>query len=147
MRPHERIVCAVDFSAISDAASERAAALARQTGAQLIFLHVVQYFPEDRSNDVIEPESVDPAEYQKSEAHRRMNELANRLACTDAKQIVLFTTRSAWHEIVRFAEQSNANLIVMGSHGHHGIAAILGSSANGVVNRAPCDVLVIRPRL
>ena len=147
MRPHERIVCAVDFSAISDAASKRAAALARQTGAQLIFLHIVQYFPEDRSNDVIEPESVDPAEFQKSEAHRKMNDLANRLGCTDAKRTVLFTTRSAWHEIVRFAEQSNVDLIVLGSHGHHGIGAILGSSANGVVNRAPCDVLVIRPRL
>jgi len=146
MQPHERIVCAVDFSAISDAASARATALARQIGAQLIFLHVVQYFPEDRSNDVIEPESVDPAEYQKSEARRKMAELARRLGCPEAKREVLFTAGSAWHEIVSFAEQSHADLIVLGSHGHHGIAAILGSSANGVVNRAPCDVLVVRPR-
>ena len=37
-----------------------------------------------------------------------------------------------------------ADLIVIGSHGRHGLALLLGSTANGVLHGAPCDVLAIR---
>jgi len=145
MQPYQRILCAVDFSGISEAAAARAAVLAHQAGAQLIFLHVVEYFPEDRSNELIAPESTDPAKYRERQARDQMTELANRLGCKEAKQEVLFSKRSAWHEIVRFAGQVDADLIVLGCYGRHGVAALLGASAHGVVNRAPCDVLAVRP--
>ncbi|MGB1202845.1 MAG: universal stress protein [Alloalcanivorax venustensis] len=37
-----------------------------------------------------------------------------------------------------------ADLIVLGSHGKHGIRLLLGSTANAVLHRATCDVLAVR---
>lgn len=51
------------------------------------------------------------------------------------------------HALVDEARRLNAELIVMGSRGHSGVAKILlGSVASHVVTHAPCSVLVVRPR-
>ncbi len=47
-------------------------------------------------------------------------------------------------EIHRIAEEQGADLIVVGSHGRHGLALLLGSTANGVLHGASCDVLAVR---
>lgn len=48
-------------------------------------------------------------------------------------------------EIHAYAQQIDAELIVLGSHGRHGLArVILGSTALGVLHGAPCDVLTVR---
>ena len=49
-------------------------------------------------------------------------------------------------EIIRIAEDMGADLIVVGSHGRHGIALLLGSTAASVVHHAKCDVLAVRLR-
>jgi universal stress protein A len=145
MENYKHILCAVDFSPLSDSAAKRAVALARQTGANVTFLHVIEYFPEDRSNEVIAPECTDPAEYRESEARKGLRGLVTRLEFPDAFQEVLFNTHAAWHEIVKYAGVIGCDLIVLGCHGHHGVGTLLGSSANGVINHAPCDVLAVRP--
>lgn len=43
-----------------------------------------------------------------------------------------------------FAESSKSDLIVIGSHGRHGLGLLLGSTANGVLHGAPCSVFVVR---
>jgi universal stress protein A len=144
MAIYKHILCAVDFSDTSEAACRRALELARLFGAELSLLHIVEYFPEDRSNDFIAPECDDPAGFVESQAHLGMNELATRIGCEDATRHVLFSPHSARREIVRFTEENTIDLIVLGSHGRHGIAVLLGSTANGVVTRANCDVLAIR---
>ena len=47
-------------------------------------------------------------------------------------------------QIVDSAERMGADLIVTGSHGKHGLGLMLGSTANGVLHRANCDVLTVR---
>jgi universal stress protein A len=138
---YKNIVCAVDFSRYSEAACSRAIEFAKHFDAQLTLLHVVENFPEDRSSEVIAPEHIDPAIYRESQARQKLTELEERLRYNKATHLVLFSMQSAWHEIVRFAEEENVDLIVLGSHGIHGITAVLGSTATGVVNHAPCDVL------
>ncbi|WP_088330067.1 universal stress protein [Lacimicrobium sp. SS2-24] len=46
--------------------------------------------------------------------------------------------------IVDMAKDIKADLIVVGSHGRHGIRLLLGSTANSVLHHAPCDVLAVR---
>lgn len=145
MRTYERILCGVDFSKLSDAACEQAVALARKLGASLSFLHVIEYFPEDRSNEIIAPETTDPAEYRETQALRGMAALTRALGCKEASQEVLFSPHAAWHAIIQFAGETNTDVIVIGCHGHHGITTLVGSTANGLVNHAPCDVLAVRP--
>ncbi|EAW31305.1 hypothetical protein GP2143_07144, partial [marine gamma proteobacterium HTCC2143] len=50
----------------------------------------------------------------------------------------------AENEIHSLAEELGAELIVVGSHGRHGIALLLGSTANGILHGATCDVLAVR---
>ena len=42
------------------------------------------------------------------------------------------------------AQDQGADLIVVGSHGRHGLGRLLGSTANGVLHSVTCDVLVAR---
>ena len=118
--------------------------LARSTDAQLtLLLHVVEFFPEDRSNEQIAPEDTDPEQYRMSRARAGLAEQAQRLEIEAAQEVVV-SEHSAKHEIVRFAEERKMDLIVVASHGLHGISALLGSTANGVLHTASCDVLAVR---
>jgi universal stress protein A len=47
-------------------------------------------------------------------------------------------------EIHAKAEEIGADLIVVGSHGRYGLALLMGSTANGVLHGASCDVLAVR---
>jgi len=47
-------------------------------------------------------------------------------------------------QIVATAGAVGADLIVVGSHGKHGLGLLLGSTANGVLHQAACDVLTVR---
>ena len=49
------------------------------------------------------------------------------------------------HEIIRYAEREQADLIVLGTHGRSGLKRLLlGSVAEHVVRKAPCAVLTVR---
>ncbi len=48
------------------------------------------------------------------------------------------------HEMHRFARENAIDLIVVGTHGRHGLALIFGSTANGILHGATCDVLAVR---
>jgi universal stress protein A len=141
---YNHVLCAIDFSHHSEAACARAISLVNNLTGQLTLLHVVENFPEVRSNEIIAPENIDPAEYRKHQAQKRLSELAKQLQYEQAIHQVVFTPYSAWHEIVRFAIENKVDLIVLGSNGSFGISALLGSTAHGVVNHALCDVLTVR---
>lgn len=46
--------------------------------------------------------------------------------------------------ILELAEREGVDLIILGSHGKHGIRLLLGSTANSVLHHADCDVLAVR---
>lgn len=50
-------------------------------------------------------------------------------------------------EIRRMAEKLDADLIVLGTHGRHGLGLMLGSTANAVLHGAPCNVLAVNIRV
>ena len=47
-------------------------------------------------------------------------------------------------EIRAFAEEVSADLIVIGTHGRHGLGLLLGSTANSVLHGVSCDVLAVK---
>jgi universal stress protein A len=47
-------------------------------------------------------------------------------------------------EMHNLAKQTDIDLIVVGSHGRHGLALIFGSTSNSVLHGASCDVLAVR---
>ena len=48
------------------------------------------------------------------------------------------------HEIHRVAKEMDTEIIVIGTHGRHGLGLVLGSTANAVLHGVPCDVLAVR---
>ncbi len=144
MKAYKHVLCATDFSASSRLALAQACDLCQRYGARLTLLHVVEYFPEDRSNDQIAPEDSDPETWRREQAMAALDDMIAALPCKEVGREVRFSCQSAKREILRCSEEHNADLIVLASHGHHGITAILGSTANAVVQNPGCDVLVVR---
>ncbi len=144
MKAYQNILCAIDLSVHSRATAERAVELARQCGAALTFVHVVEYFPEDRSNQLVAPEDIDPIVYRRQEDLAALVQLANDVGHPQSRHEVIFSEGSARHVIVWYAKQHNVDLVVIGTHGMHGAADIMGATAYGVMHTAPCDVLAVR---
>lgn len=78
----------------------------------------------------------------KDAAHKSMLELAKSHNINEEN--IHIKIGSVAKEVKKFATEINADLIVVGSHGRHGIGLLLGSTASSVIHGAPCDLLVVR---
>jgi nucleotide-binding universal stress UspA family protein len=141
----KRIIVATDFSEGSDAAMEQAFELAIALGATVDLVHVLDtaFLTAPASlgaMPLIEPEGLFE-EIDKALVARVEKARAAGLIC-QSDSLDGYPAR----EIVRHAQKTGANLIVLGTHGRTGVAhAVLGSVAERVVQRACCPVLVIPP--
>jgi universal stress protein A len=86
--------------------------------------------------------SVDFEEEARSLALSKAREMAADAGLEAADVHVLVGSPSG--QIVAAAEAHGADLIVVGSHGKHGLGLLLGSTANGVLHHAETDVLTVR---
>lgn len=134
-----RILVATDFSEPSHAALRLATALARDAGATLLICHVMPpefVFGADEMDAVAVP-FENPGVRQMLVETRPDDP---QVACEHH----LLVGNPA-DEIVRFAEDQEAGLIVLGSHGRTGAARLLmGSVAEAIVRKATCPVLTIK---
>ena len=142
MSGYQRLLLGVDFSKDTATIAARAMDLAACYQAELNVLHVVEYVPLDPGNEWMVPPEVEVEQTLMERAEASMDRLAERLGLSRERCTVALG--SPKHELIRRAEESATDLIVVGSHGRHGLARILGSTANGVVHGAPCDVLAVR---
>ena len=133
MKFYRNILCATDFSSFSDCACVHATKLAKEAGATLTLIHVVDHFPVD----------VDPKVFREQRAREELESQTIRTGCPEARGEVTFSTHAAEHEIVRYAGANGVDLIVVASHGHKGITALLGSTAKAVRQNAACEVIVV----
>lgn len=94
------------------------------------------------SGDLILPDDFDLEQELLEVAKKQMAALGERMGVrAECRHIALGATGRT---ILRFASDLDVDLIVLGSHGHHGLAALLGSTARSVLNGADCDVLAVR---
>ena len=144
MSVYKRILVATDFSDINRLAAERASLLAKQDNCELILLHVIEHFPLDGGPlSSVFKYNTGPDDALAQHVRARMNELADTLEYQDIRTEFRITSKSARHEILRFAKAHAVDLIVVAPHGQ-GIIGTLGSTATGVLNNASCDVLAVR---
>jgi universal stress protein A len=73
---------------------------------------------------------------------KRLMQIGDRLGVALTNRWLIWGTPK--QEIVVLAEQEGFDLIVVGSHGRHGLSLLLGSTANSVLHHAGCDVMAIR---
>lgn len=140
--PYQTILLALDLREQSENVGRRACALADATGAKLTLLHVVEFIPVDPAGEALLPPPVNLEEELVASAKQRLETLAGKLGISDApRRIEIGTIKS---EIVRVANDINADLIVLGGYERHGLALLLGSTESSILNAAPCDVLAVR---
>ena len=134
-----QVLFATDFSTLSDAALNMAAALTRQMKGRLLIVHVeeppVAYASGDFYYGVAEP------------AREHLMEMLDKIHPVGEEIPVerhLLTGAPAL-AILDFAEKQSVDLIVLGSHGRSGLSRILvGSIAEQVVRHAKCPVLTYK---
>ena len=142
--PYTNILAAIDFSPASRTVIARAIELTQHYDARLTLVHVYEYFPPlDIADTPLGSVSWGVNEQELVELHReQLQTLAAEFA--DPPVLNKLLTGNPKDEIVGYARDQEVDLIVIGSHGRHGIGLLLGSTANAVLHHAPCDVLAVR---
>jgi nucleotide-binding universal stress UspA family protein len=141
-----RILVPTDFSKYSQNALTYAVAFAEKFGAELHLLHVVQdlavFIPDMIA---VAPPVVPSVKEMTAAVYAAFDRLIeqNKLERFTFQRAV--REGSPFYEIIRFAKEENIDLIVLGTHGHGGLAhMLLGSVTEKVVRKAPCPVLTVR---
>jgi universal stress protein A len=136
---YKHILFATDLTDDTDYILSKVQSMRGFTNAKLSLVHVVEPMPgysyaylgiED-----IEGQLIDEAKTALTKLGQKLN--------VDAKdqRVEIGPTKS---KILAAAKELNADLIICGSHGRHGLSLLLGSTANAILHGAKCDVLIVR---
>ncbi|MEN9991517.1 MAG: hypothetical protein RLZZ224_1219 [Verrucomicrobiota bacterium] len=141
------IVTALDFSDASEKVLSAAIAMAQAQGASLHLVHVLEPTPSYTAY------GMTPEEFPAIQVFQQESQSRAEIRLQEAKKTALATISdvhtelmigSPLHSIAEYLHQKNADLVVIGSHGHGAITALLiGSVAEGLVRKAICPTLVI----
>jgi universal stress protein A len=134
---------AVDYTKHSVYVAEKARVLANKYQAKLSVIHVLDNIPMPDTNygTVIALDQIAPDELLEAEKIKFM-ELGDQLAIDVVNRWMVWGIPT--QEIINIADQEQVDLIIVGSHGRHGLALLLGSTANSVLHHAKCDVMAVR---
>jgi nucleotide-binding universal stress UspA family protein len=140
----KKILCAVDFSEITEKVISYSINLAKSNNGSIKLLHVAEP-PSAFLGDDFGPQIARDikAETIKKE-HRVLNSIAERINSEGIKAVAILDQGSTVETIIKHARKMDADVIVLGSHGKGVIAsAIMGSTCEGIINKAKRPVLII----
>lgn len=139
----KRILVPTDFSDQGKTALMYAAAFADQFGAAVDLLHVLEPVPPGALLSYISLEELKKG--MRADAEKQLDELKANWSDFAFPVNLIVADGHPFVEIIKHAKQSNADLIILGTHGRGAIAhMLLGSVAEKVVRKAPCPVLTVR---
>lgn len=143
MSQYKNILLTIDFSEYDEFVADKANNLAKLLNANLSIIHILDDIPmPDTPYGTVIPLDEDSS-YPMLEAEKtQLKKLADQLSIAATNRWLVWGEPK--QEITLFAERENIDLIIVGSHGRHGLALLLGSTANGVLHHAKCDVLAVR---
>lgn len=140
-----RILVPIDFSDYSKNALKYAIPFAQQFKASIDLIYVVEptIYPADFSFGQVGFPNVE----EELRIHGN-DELENLMKKEIGKKVVaskVVRTGKPFYEINQYAKEEDIDLIIIATHGHSGVEHMLfGSTAEKVVRKAPCPVLVVR---
>lgn len=137
MPVYNHILYATDLSEETNEIAEKAGKFSQLFDAKLTLIHAIEPIPAYGYPGITDIES--PLIEQ---AKTDLEALGKKLNVSTEDQRVEFG--SVKHQVLRTAKECDVDLILVGSHGRHGLSALLGSSASAIVQGADCDVFVIR---
>jgi universal stress protein A len=148
-RDYKHLLLAVDFALDAEPVIERALQLRTSQGARLSLVHVLEYVPQtvelipmSYAGDMALPEAFDLEGQLIEVARGQMDALGERLGVPPEDRHI--QVGPTGHAIQATAEELGADLVILGSHGRHGLKALLGSTVKSVVRGLGCDLLCVR---
>ncbi len=142
MMAYKKIVLAVELSDEGDEELiKQAKEMADQFSADLYLVHAMEHMSSYGAAYGVAA-GAEIEDLMMDNARAEMARIAHLLHIPEEHQIL--KSGPAKFIILEEAEKINADLIMVGSHGRHGIRLLLGSTANAVLHGANCDVLAVR---
>ncbi len=141
MAGYKKLLVLLDLSEDSEQVAIAARNLAAYSDATILALHVVEFVPVEPLGESLMP-TVQIEEELIKRSQRSIAELIARLALPRATGRVEAGNTKA--EILRVAEEEQADLIVLGSRERHGLAILVNFTEDTVLHAAHCDVLAVR---
>jgi universal stress protein A len=143
MTAYRRILAAIDLTEDSRTVARKASELAQYWNGSLQLLHVVEFVPIEPMSDSLVP-VVQIDDQMLARARNEIEALGRELQLTASACHI--ETGSAKTEILRYAREQHADLIVLGSRERHGLSVLVNLTEDTVLHAAPCDVLAVRVR-
>ena len=144
---YKNILVAVDTTDEAEDVFRVAREVAEKQSAKVSAVTVIRPMADFYSNLYSSLEGNPDTDFETRAVERAsewLRELAKRFEIdANGVNVILGTPAT---EIRQLAEKIGADLIVLGTHGRHGLGLMLGSTANGVLHGAPCDVLAVKVR-
>jgi nucleotide-binding universal stress UspA family protein len=140
-----RILCPYDFSPASARALELGRSFAEEQHGRVTLLHVLEMLSPEEALTVAHYEVAEYVALRQQDVRKQLKSVLPDPAGTWRDPCDRVELGSASKTILRVAQEMNADLIVMGAHGHGTLGAmLLGSTTHTVVRRATCPVLTVR---
>lgn len=141
MKIYKHILVAVELMQKTDAEPvKRGVQLAKELGAKLSFVNAIEHISGYGAYGMGIGVEVEKALLENAE--KEMQKLCKRVGIEVKNKIIKLGP--AKFVILEEAESLKTDLIIVGSHGRHGVDIVLGSTANAVLHGAKCDVLAVR---
>jgi universal stress protein F len=140
----DRILVGLDASPRSEGVLATATELARRTGGKLILFRAVGV-PHDVPVEAYSMTPAGLAELLEREARKYLDQVAATLP-KDMVALITVHVGTPWQGICAAADEHQADMIVIGSHGYSVLDRLVGTTAAKVVNHATQSVLVVRGR-
>lgn len=141
MLHYKNILLATDLSECCEEVAEKAADLARKSRASLSIIHVIEHSPMAYGGEFSIPIDANLEQTLEKHAREGLTDLAQKHNIPEQNQYI--TSGSVKLSVIDLADEIKADLIVVGTHSHHGIDRLLGSRANAILHHAKCDVWVV----
>ena len=142
MSTYNNILVAVDLTPESRLVVSRASEIAQHYGADLTLIHVVEPLVTMEDYELAPALPLEVEKTLEQRASQYLDSLAGKLEPGGANTVVKIGAPK--RELLHYARDNSIDLIVIGAHGRHGIATLLGSTANAVLHGTQCDVLCVR---
>jgi len=141
MSTYKHLLIGLDLSPESQQVVDRVKQLFADREVKISVCHILEPLAFTYGGDI--PVDLSDVQSQLEEqARERLAKLAQEINVpTEDQHIVLGQPANEMH---RMARESDVDLIIVGSHGRHGLALIFGSTSNSVLHGAQCDVLAVR---
>jgi universal stress protein A len=146
---YRNLLVPIDFSEHSEKTLEHAAKLAGLAGASVKILHVIkipEYPAAFYQGLYLEHDQIRAyLDVAKRDATKHLSLVTERILGKGLDAEGLIRVGNPFEEIVNAAKETGVDLIVIGSHGSGGLGRLLlGSTAERVIQYAPCPVLVVK---